>query len=214
MQIEIIVSRYNEDISWTKKLARPVTVYDKSAAPLSGSIARPNYGRDSENILYHIEQNYEQLPDILICLQGDPRFNPVTFTYEQVIERANGPIEDKFVGFLEPLWQMDSIYNYWCQASIVLFEGFFGTYNPSVFYASGLEYVIPKRNILGRPKEFYSRLRASQEKFANKSVVPAHTNVAEEGVSTYALEPLLGYIFTPEIPLIPTWRECFLGAHS
>lgn len=210
MQIEIIVSRYNEDTLWVEKLTRPVTVYDKSDAPLSGSIARPNYGRDSENILYHIEQHYENLPDILICLQGDPRFNPITFTYEEIIARANGPIEDKLAGFLAPLWYMDSVHNYWCQSAASAFSGLFGDHDPSVFYAAGLEYIIPKRNILGRPKEFYSLLRQSQVRFGQKSVVPEAGDIVKDGISTYALEPLLGYIFTPEIPLIPSWRDCLV----
>jgi hypothetical protein len=91
--IKVVVSKYTEDIEWTNKITRPVIIYDKSDTPIDGSIPRPNIGREAETLLYYIITNYNSLPDTTIFLQGDPRSNPVAYSYEQVIDEINKPHE-------------------------------------------------------------------------------------------------------------------------
>ena len=48
-----------------------------------------NKGREAETLLYYIITHYNNLPDITIFLQGDPRSNPVVYTYDEVINEVN-----------------------------------------------------------------------------------------------------------------------------
>ena len=79
MKIEIIISRYNEDLKWT--LEEPFNrfkyiVYNKGDNTLFEQsrvikiINLPNVGRESHTYLHHIIENYSNLPDILVCLPG------------------------------------------------------------------------------------------------------------------------------------------------
>jgi hypothetical protein len=60
---EIVVAKYNEDISWTKNY-KHVKVYDKSKGDL------PNIGGESHTYLTYIIENYENLPDVVFFTQG------------------------------------------------------------------------------------------------------------------------------------------------
>lgn len=67
---QIVVSRYNEDISWTYKYQPNVIIYNKGKDHISGSIRIPNVGRESHTYLYHIIQNYDSLPERIVFVQG------------------------------------------------------------------------------------------------------------------------------------------------
>ncbi|WP_246287987.1 DUF3431 domain-containing protein [Desulfolutivibrio sulfoxidireducens] len=69
-RIECVVARYTEDVSWTRALACPVLVYDKSGAP--GPLALPNIGRETHTYLTHIVRRYPEFPDYTVFVQADP----------------------------------------------------------------------------------------------------------------------------------------------
>jgi hypothetical protein len=77
--IDIIVSRYNEDLKWT--LDYPFNefkyiVYNKGdnenfeQANVKYIITLPNVGRECHTFLYHIVNNYDNLNNILVFLPG------------------------------------------------------------------------------------------------------------------------------------------------
>ena len=70
--VNIVVSKYGEDIDWVKKINHKVTIYDKSNNPVEGSIKLKNVGREGETFLYHIVNNYNNLDDVTVFLQGNP----------------------------------------------------------------------------------------------------------------------------------------------
>ena len=69
MQIELVVARYLEDLSWLRNIPPQVTprVYDKSP---TGNL--PNVGREAHTYLHHICENYDNLPDLTVFAQGRP----------------------------------------------------------------------------------------------------------------------------------------------
>ena len=78
-KVDIIVSRYNEDLNWT--LERPFNafqyiVYNKGdnqnfeKANVKQIINLPNVGRCDHTYLYHIVENYNQLNEILVFFPG------------------------------------------------------------------------------------------------------------------------------------------------
>ena len=55
-----------------KKLNHKITFYDKNENPFPGSIKLKNIGREGETFLYHIINNYYNLDDVTVFLQGNP----------------------------------------------------------------------------------------------------------------------------------------------
>jgi hypothetical protein len=73
MQYQIVVSRYNEDISYLYHLKDIIIVYNKGEDDINqnfNSIKLPNIGRESHTYLYHIINNYDNLADKTIFFQG------------------------------------------------------------------------------------------------------------------------------------------------
>ena len=76
---EVVIARYNEDLSWVMKEFpnEKVTIYNKGKDDLNlpanyKIIKLPNIGREAHTYLYHIVTNYNQLAERTLFLQGDP----------------------------------------------------------------------------------------------------------------------------------------------
>lgn len=74
---EVVVARYNEDLSWIKEEfpTERVIVYNKGEDDLNLPsncivIKLPNLGREAHTYLYHIIANYHNLSDRILFLQG------------------------------------------------------------------------------------------------------------------------------------------------
>ena len=75
--VEIVLSRYNEDIGWSNVYSSIRTIYDKSnesnllSVSTPGMLIRlPNLGRESHTYLWHIVNNYDKLADITVFSQA------------------------------------------------------------------------------------------------------------------------------------------------
>jgi hypothetical protein len=66
-RIEIIIAHYNEDLNWTKDLKYKYRIISKHGIP---SDVSPNKGFEAFAYLQYIIENYDSLPDFLICLHG------------------------------------------------------------------------------------------------------------------------------------------------
>jgi hypothetical protein len=72
-EVEFVVSRYAEQLSWLNGFPYHYLVYNKGE-PIDSvrSIARPNFGGNQYDIFYYIYKNYDKLPDYIGFLQGNP----------------------------------------------------------------------------------------------------------------------------------------------
>jgi len=85
--MEIVIARYNEDLSWLKKIPKSIkiTIYNKGLDNIEISdikyniIKLPNIGRESHTYLYHIINNYDNLAHKTIFCQGDSIFHSPGF---------------------------------------------------------------------------------------------------------------------------------------
>lgn len=73
MKCQVVVARYEESLEWTERLPYPIVVYDKGGSPPAGSRRLPNVGFEGQTFLHHFAAYYDELADVTICLQGDPR---------------------------------------------------------------------------------------------------------------------------------------------
>lgn len=77
VSVEIVVARYNEDITWLIPFLDnyKIIIYNKGN-PLTNIDERfiqvhlPNIGREAHTYLYHICENYNHLADVTVFLQG------------------------------------------------------------------------------------------------------------------------------------------------
>jgi len=74
MKSQIIVARYNEDISYLLPYSNIITVYNKGDNNIhpnfNSIITLPNIGRETHSYLYHIIQNYDFLAENTLFMQG------------------------------------------------------------------------------------------------------------------------------------------------
>ncbi len=158
----IIVAKYKEDVSWTSAFdSSKVFIYDKSPNPIEGSIPRANIGREVESFFYHIIKYYDNLPDYLVLLQGNPfdHFTEVTkesFPSELTSLLSSKPeiVQPLFTGIHveEPLTYIGLLipdyYSY-------IFNG---ASPKKLGFAAGCQYIIPKADILKKSLQFYKAL--------------------------------------------------------
>jgi hypothetical protein len=75
MLFQIVVARYNEDISYLIPFAKVCIIYNKGnnniPEEFTNIIHLPNIGRESHTYLYHIINNYNNLADNTIFIQGN-----------------------------------------------------------------------------------------------------------------------------------------------
>jgi len=73
-EAEFVVTRYNENLEWTRGLEHLVTVYNKGSTDFSIEGTQihhvPNFGVGIESMLRHIISNYENLADITMFCQA------------------------------------------------------------------------------------------------------------------------------------------------
>ena len=71
MTLDIVVSRYGEDMSWKEGLTLPcrLIVYNKDGTGLN---PLPNVGREAHTYLHHMAVFHGRYPDWTIFTQGDP----------------------------------------------------------------------------------------------------------------------------------------------
>jgi hypothetical protein len=71
MKTKYIVARYNENIDWLNFAMDKSVIYNKGdKLNIPNEILVPNVGRESETYLRYIIENYDNLPDICVFLQG------------------------------------------------------------------------------------------------------------------------------------------------
>ena len=71
MKTKYIVARYNESIDWLNFAMDKRVIFNKGEKlNIPNEILVPNVGRESETYLRYIIENYDNLPDICVFLQG------------------------------------------------------------------------------------------------------------------------------------------------
>jgi hypothetical protein len=95
MDYQIVLARYNEDITYLSIFKNIIIVYNKGLDNLPfcfNSIKIPNIGRESHTYLYHIIKNYDNLANKTLFIQGnikDHRMLPLNEYFKN----------DNFTGF-------------------------------------------------------------------------------------------------------------------
>ena len=163
---EIVISRYDEDVSWCENYKEFVTIYNKGKDDLTyPSIKLENKGHQIGTELTHIITNYDSLADVTFFTHGS--FN---YRNDQLI-KEKGKCHRYFEDFVSyspntlvyiPRNDLpntnDKIYDYNMTMGEV-YEFLFGTpYIRNFDWACGKWISVSKEKIRNKPKEFYVKM--------------------------------------------------------
>lgn len=167
---DLIVSRYNEDIGWLKRVPYYRQFIYNKGSQINGTIPLPNVGRETHTYFNHIVENYNQLGDWLFFTQGHP-FDHVK-DYIEVLNnfpmvKPSSPLR---IGeslyflsngvFKSTLYSKSSGAPYHFDLIDIdgLWSELFDNTPPTDYpFTAGAIFVISKDLILNRPIEFYQK---------------------------------------------------------
>jgi len=171
--VNFVIAKYKENVEWVKKLDKKhkITIYDKSDSPIEGSIKLKNVGREGETFLYHIVNNYDNLDEVTVFLQGNPFEHLHTLVgwrtqlsneeIDLVVNKMNFEINDNsdFTTFYQVLYNDTNYTN-----GVDIREACLKYYNEDHEFftvSPGAQYIVPKKYILSRPLDFWKKLHTA-----------------------------------------------------
>jgi hypothetical protein len=170
----LVISRYNEDINWVKSLTSDYIIYNKGETlpPEYNQFQLPNFGANQYDIFHYIYKNYDNLPDLIAFMQGDPfdhclfeRFNQLIYneSYTLLFGDARYPHGEYYED--NSNWYIDASFNSHKPSS--KFNSFneymsymFEDYTPlnSLYFPPGSQLIVEKERCLFYSKEFWKKL--------------------------------------------------------
>ena len=163
MKFCIVVARYNENLEWTKKFSN-VLVYNKGN-PLSDDfnyVVLNNVGREGHTYYKHIYDNYDNLTDYIIFLQGNPFDHSPNLisNLNNYINNKELSIDFEFLSEEIICCNIKGCKHHPGLPLIETYEKIFGERNENMEFpfGTGAQFIVSKKNILQRPKEFYLKI--------------------------------------------------------
>lgn len=184
---EVVVARYNEDLSWIAQEfpTEKVTIYNKGkediiALPKNCQVIKlPNLGREAHTYLYHILNNYDQLSERVLFLQGNPFSAGRRYTFiplNQYKKIAKTRCDNIIAGLCSPSTselEKKELLNFegtkW--ANTVFREYNFSTFkkefidtdnrsllHPTYLFSYGANFAVDRDKILSRTKMYYQKI--------------------------------------------------------
>jgi hypothetical protein len=173
--IGVVISRFNEDISWSYGITHKKYLYNKgndidlsdnSISPYIIEVL-PNVGRESQTYLHHIVKNYDNLDEFTFFLQGDPSDHGYPENFPSVENINDFKVESDFFPLLlaKDNFQYCVCTNLGAPHIDLDMEGFFNLVqlddlkeHQSFSFSPGACFGISKEKIHTRSKEVYQRL--------------------------------------------------------
>jgi hypothetical protein len=167
MNIDIVIARYNENIDWSNQF-KNVFIYNKGKTLNRNEIFLENVGRESHTYYKHIYDNYDNLNDYIIFLQGNPfDHSPYVITKLWSYIEKNNNLNIDFEYISEKIFDCKlSLCKHHIELQPFLFKTFNYLFDESrnittdltFKFGAGAQFIVSKKNILKRPKEFYLKI--------------------------------------------------------
>ena len=159
----ILVARYNENIEWTNQYEN-VIIYNKGTKIQNeyNEHILNNVGREGHTYYKYIYDNYENLYDYTIFLQGNP------FDHSpNIISKLNNYLNTNDLNiefeFLSEQIFVCNLNNCNWHPGLPLKDIYYKLFNEQkenfeFMFGAGAQFIVSKKNILKRPKEFYLKI--------------------------------------------------------
>ena len=160
----IVVSRYNENIEWTKQFSN-VIIYNKGnkLTNIFNEFLLKNVGREGHTYYKHIYDNYDNLTDYIIFLQGNPFDHSPNIMYNLNKYVTNTDLSIDFEFLSEKIIHCNLSGCIHHPDYLPLIETYEKLFNirknfMDFQFGAGAQFIVSKRKILQRPKEFYLKI--------------------------------------------------------
>ena len=163
MNFCIVVARYNENLEWTKKFLN-IIVYNKGDTLTDdfNQILMNNVGREGHTYYKHIYDNYDNLADYTIFLQGNPfDHSPnIISNLNNYVNNKDLSIDFEFLSETRINCNLTGCRYHSGLPLIETYEKLFGERkeNMEFQFGVGAQFIVSKKKILQRPKEFYLKI--------------------------------------------------------
>lgn len=196
----IVVSRYKENLDWLIKLTDNYIVYNKGEeVPGIKQKMVPNFGANQYDIFSFIYDNYENLPDLIAFMQGDPydhclpdRFNSLIYNeeYTLLFGDKNYPdgnyFEDNNSWYIASHCQTHNIgckFSSFDQYAQYIFENY--EHETRLTFPPGSQILVEKERCLFYSKKFWKTLL---------DLIPTDPNI-NGGTEAHIIERSINLIF-------------------
>uniref|UniRef100_A0A6C0DUT1 DUF3431 domain-containing protein n=1 Tax=viral metagenome TaxID=1070528 RepID=A0A6C0DUT1_9ZZZZ len=162
----IVVARYNEDVTWTKQFPN-VVIYNKGDKLEDTSYRQfflNNVGREGHTYFKYICDNYDNLEDYTIFLQGKPFDHSPNVIYNVTKYVNNADLNIDFEYLSEDIWTTTfdrEATRFWQNKGINhTYSRVFGIkpVNNECIFGCGAQFIVSKERILQRPRAFYENI--------------------------------------------------------
>ena len=173
-KIQIVIARYKENLDWTQKLSN-VFICNKGL-PLKENMYGhqiindlENVGREGHTIYSYIYDNYDNLSDYTIFLQGNPFDHcPEILNKLMGLNCMESPPDFEFLAvYISDIFLGYNIYYIDLKCYLNFIKAYKDIFhqNPSdemisnrFPFGSGAQFIVSKSNILSRSRDFYKRI--------------------------------------------------------
>jgi hypothetical protein len=161
---QVVVARYNEDISWLKNVKLDYIIYNKGEDNIDFDCVKlENIGREAHTMLYHIIKNFNNLADYTIFLQGDPFFHchNLLEILDSLPDKLNDiPKFSKGCYYLADDVRLEDVAKaLQCNSYPHIIIPKFFIKRPDLYeFANGAQYIINKHNIIDKTLFFYKKI--------------------------------------------------------
>lgn len=161
--MKIIVARYNESIEWTKEFSN-VIVYNKGEKlNIDNEIMLENVGREGHTYYKYIYDNYDNLDDYTIFLQGNPFDHSPDLINDlwKYINDDKLDLEFRYLSKVVVLCKLNGCRLHPELDLMEVYEKIFdekGDREKHFRFGFGAQFIISKKKILSRPRDFYMKI--------------------------------------------------------
>jgi len=165
MKVNIVISRYNEDINWCDPFINICNIYNKGNDLdnkfINNVTKLDNIGRESHTYIQHIIDNYDNLADYTIFLQGNPfdHSPDIINDIHHIINNDNN-FDFKFLTKSIVSTNLSGCFHHPGLPLIGCHYLIFGNLlcNLEFKFGVGAQFVVSKKNIIKRDKHFYEKI--------------------------------------------------------
>jgi hypothetical protein len=162
MNFTIIVARYNENIEWTKQFSNLI-IYNKGEKLQDNvnEILLSNVGREGHTYYKYIYDNYDNLADYTIFLQGNP-FDHSPNIISNINKYINTELWIDFEFLSEQILEsnLSGCKHHHNLQLIDIYEKLFNERKTDMKlqFGGGAQFIVSKKAILNKPKDFYLKI--------------------------------------------------------
>ena len=171
--MKIVIARYNENINWIKKIylllnKKNVIIFNKGKNNIKefDSIPLENVGREGHTYYKYIYDNYNNLDDYTIFLQGNPfdHSPEIIKSIKQIINMKNNNnklnINFNFLTKNILKCNLSGCSHHHGLPLIDVYEKLFNKKKDKMdfIFGAGAQFIVSKKQILERPRDFYLKI--------------------------------------------------------